>query len=85
MESILNQLKKEIIDELSYLDCVEKRLASAKKMEFSEERCNEVERLFNKTMELSAKLTHMKSALVSLRKAAGHKDIDIDVFHPERF
>ena len=83
MENILNQLKQMIVDEQSYLDCVEKRLASAKKMEFTEERCNEVDRLFNKTMELSARLTYLRSALVSLRKAEGHKDVD--VFYPERF
>ena len=83
MESILNQLKQMIVDEQSYLDCVEKRLASAKKMEFTEERCNEVDRLFNKTMELSAHLTYLRSALVSLRKAAGHNDVV--VFYPERF
>ena len=83
MESILNQLKQMIVDEQSYLDCVEKRLASAKKMEFTEERCNEVDRLFNKTMELSAHLTYLRSALVSLRMAAGHNDVD--VFYPERF
>lgn len=83
MEEILNQLKQMIVDEQSYLDCVEKRLASAKKMEFTEERCNEVERLFNKTMELSARLTYLRSALVSLRKAEGDKDVD--VFYPERF
>lgn len=83
MENILNQLKKKVSDEQSYLDRVEKRLASAKKMEFTEERCNEVDRLFNKTMEMSAHLTYLRSALVSLRKAEGHKDID--VFHPERF
>lgn len=83
MESILNQLKQMIVDEQSYLDCVEKRLASAKKMEFTEERCNEVDRLFNKTIELSARLTYLRSALVSLRRAEGHKDVD--VFYPERF
>lgn len=83
MENILNQLKQMIVDESSYLDCVEKRLASAKKMEFTEERCNEVERLFNKTMELSARLTYLRSALVSLRRAEGHNDVD--VFYPERF
>lgn len=83
MEEILNQLKQRIVDEQSYLDCVEKRLASAKKMEFTEERCNEVDRLFNKTMELSARLTYLRSALVSLRKVEGHEDVD--VFYPERF
>lgn len=83
MENILNQLKQMIVDEQSDLDCVEKRLASAKKMEFTEERCNEVDRLFYKTMELSAHLSYLRSALVSLRKAEGHKDAD--VFHPERF
>lgn len=83
MEIILNQLKQMIVDEQSYLDCVEKRLSSAKKMEFTEERCNEVDRLFNKTIELSERLTYLRSALVSLRKAEGHKDVD--VFYPERF
>ena len=83
MENILNQLKQKVTDEQSYLDCVEKSLASAKKMDFTEERCQEVERLFNKTMELSASLTYLRSALVSLRKYAGHKDVD--VFYPERF
>ena len=83
MESILNQLKQKIVDEQSYLDCVEKRLASAKKMEFSEERCNEVDRLFNNAMKLSVNLKYMSSAIVSLRKAAGHSNFD--EFHPEVF
>ena len=83
MEAMIQQLKRMVTDQDSYVDCLNKRLASAMHSEFTEERCNECERLFKKYHEESAKLSYLRSSLSYLRRAAGHEDVD--TFYPERF
>lgn len=83
MEAMIQQLKKMVVDQDSYLDCLNKRLASAMKNVTTEEGCNECERVFKKVCEEQARLRDLKQSLFYLRRAAGHNDID--TFNPERF
>ena len=83
MEAMIQQLRKSVVDQKSYLECIEKRFASARKAEFTEEKCNECERLFKKYSEESTKLSYLRSSLAYMRRAAGHEDVD--TFYPERF
>lgn len=83
MEAMIQQLKKAVVDQASYLECIEKRFESARKAEFTEENCNDLARLCNMIGKESARLQDLKQSLSYLRRAAGHKDID--VFNPEKF
>lgn len=83
MEAMIQQLKQMVIDQESYVDCLNKRLASAMKQEFTKEKCNECERLFKSYSEESTKLSYLRSSLAYMRRAAGHEDVD--TFNPERF
>ena len=80
---MIQLLKKSVVDQVSYLDCLNERLASAMKQEFSEEKCNECSRLHERVSKETARLSDLRSSLFYLRRAAGHKDVD--VFNPERF
>ena len=80
---MIQQLKTAVVDQKSYLECIEKRFASARKAEFTEDNCRECERLFNKLQEETARLSDMRHALSYLRRAAGDKEVN--VFEPEKF
>lgn len=80
---MIQQLKKMVVDQDSYVDCLNKRLRSAMKMVETEEQCNECVRLEKLNSAEYSKLVDLRYSLYYLRRAAGHKDVD--VFHPERF
>ena len=83
MEAMIQQLKKQVIDQDSYYDCVSKRLKSAMRECETEEQCNECVRLEKLVSAEYSKLVDLRHSLYYLRRAAGHKDVD--AFNPERF
>lgn len=80
---MIQQLKQMVIDQASNVDSIEDRFLEAMNMDFTEEICNERARLNDEVLRESARLSDLRQTLFYLRRAAGHKDID--VFNPERF
>lgn len=80
---MIQQLKQMVIDQASNVDSIEDRFLEAMNMDFTEESCNERARLNDEVLRESARLSDLKQSLFYLRRAAGHKDVD--VFNPERF
>lgn len=86
MENILNQLKQMVIDQNALVETLESEILNVMKStrnDFTEESCERLASLIGKKNSEFQKARCLRHALVSLREAAGHKDVD--VFYPERF
>lgn len=79
---MIQQLKQMVIDQNALVESIEAKIKSIVN-NYSEETWKELSQLDRSKNEEFHKARCMRHALVSLREAAGHKNID--VFNPERF
>lgn len=83
---MIQQLKKMVVDQNALVETLESEILNEMKSsrnDFTEESCERLASLIEKKNNEFQKARCLRHALVSLREAAGHKDVD--VFNPERF